>query len=143
VAARARLNDHRLVGSGCGPGAYAIIDGKRWEPASPTASPPVCWDDGGVTSLFEEMRQAQAETPPPAEPTWVEGAIKQINVERKQGFCRAADGGARSNFHFALSAIEGEFSDEDLVPGRRCKFVTGPDVAPYEDRLRVARLILC
>jgi len=51
--------------------------------------------------------------------------------ERRQGFIRPDGGGARSGLHFARAAVEGEFTDEDLTPGRRVTFTTAlPRSAP-------------
>jgi hypothetical protein len=93
-------------------------------------------------------RERNAWSTPPAAPavepedTWIDGFIKQFYSERKQGFVKTADGGAHSNLHFARSAVEGEFTDEDLVSGCHVRFTVEPDVAPHEGKLRVARLVL-
>jgi cold shock CspA family protein len=117
-----------VAAPGRGPGAYIITDGARWVPDAPTASPPVVWDDGGVTSLFEEMREAREARPktaPAAEPTWVEGTIKRFIVERKQGFARPA--GGYDNVLFARAAVEGCVDDQELVHGRRVRLVVEED----------------
>ena len=87
-------------------------------------------------------RDARTTTTAPQAGAWVDGILNVFYFSRRQGFVRNAHGNARDQYHFARSAVEGDVGDEDLTPGRRCRFTTEQDVGPYTDRLRVARLRL-